>query len=622
MRLISVMTIGLLLIVCQGCGSPNAADEVDVPEPDGVVHFYEGAHPRTLDPHQAGDVVSSRHVMHVYETLFEYHPFQGTELVPSLASEMPSYNAESLTCTIRLRDDVHFQDAECFNDGNGRKLVAGDVAYSLKRLAALPDGGFWAIDGKVKGLNDFRGAALEHIEQHPDRSWSVTQDWIDHLDTNVSGLEIVDDQTLRITLTEPWPQLLYTLVLPYFAIVPREAVEDNSLDTQPVGTGPYTLAEQTESKLVYKRNPRYRRVTLTGAPEGHPLSAFNGHALPLTDELHYHIVRNNEDALARFIDGEFAISGIGSYFVPEFIDGEARDEGLRGDAVLKEKWRKAGLHLHDSDDPTLHYISFNMHDKVVGTEAGDKGKAIRKALALCLDRRRYIREHAAGRGTPADQLVPPGVIGRQEENTLKDQRHDPAAGRKLLEDAGFTVERAGGTWSTVDPAGGVQVEVTILFRSGDEARRRYGRFLEESALEVGIKLTPEYLTFAGFLSRVRDGRGQAYDAGWVFDIPDAQNILQLLYGPNKSPGINSANFDSKLYNDLYDEMAVMSELDTSERRRKLELIVKMHRILDSECPWITMDFRRTDVLYQDGVHMPPANSFAYNHRKYLVRISK
>jgi ABC-type transport system substrate-binding protein len=173
-----------------GCGSTAASNAA---EDEGliVVRRDETGDPRSMDPHKAGDVVSSRHCGMTYECLFQYHYLdRPAKLIPALAAKMPVYDPATLSYTVELRDDVYFQDDRCFHAdaqgkgyrdsdegegkqderGKGRKLVAEDIAYSFKRLAALPDsGGFWVIEGQIKGLDDFRNESLKRSKEGPPR---------------------------------------------------------------------------------------------------------------------------------------------------------------------------------------------------------------------------------------------------------------------------------------------------------------------------------------------------------------------------------------------------------------------------------------------------------------------
>jgi len=91
----------------------------------------------------------------------------------------------------KLRQDIYFQDDSCFPNGKGRQVIADDVIYAIKRLAdpAVQSTGYWLVAGKIKGIDAFfnRAAAAGKA----DYNWEI------------EGLKAVDQNTLKITLTEP-----------------------------------------------------------------------------------------------------------------------------------------------------------------------------------------------------------------------------------------------------------------------------------------------------------------------------------------------------------------------------------------------------------------------------------
>ncbi|MCA8940880.1 MAG: hypothetical protein KDB07_13760, partial [Planctomycetes bacterium] len=120
-----------------------------------------------------------------------------------------------------------------------------------------------------------------------------------------------------------------------------------------------------------------------------------------------------------------------------------------------------------------------------------------------------------------------------------------------------------------------------------------------------------------FLRRQREAEGQAYNAGWVFDYPDAQNILVLLYGKNAVPsGVNSARYKSAEFDKLYDEMNQLDQTDPEQAERKKEVILEMHKVLEHDCPWALIYFGKTYLLTHDWFAPPMPNDFAYNLIKY------
>jgi len=155
-----------------------------------------------FDPIYANDRYSNNEVSRVYETLLQYHylkrPF---ELVPNLAAEMPKVSSDGLTYTFKILKGVLFHDDKAFPEGKGRELVASDFVYSIKRLAdpKLQGLGWWLLDGKILGLNEWR-------EKYKAQDFS-------NYDEDVAGLKALDKYTIQFKLAKPFPQFLYSLAM-------------------------------------------------------------------------------------------------------------------------------------------------------------------------------------------------------------------------------------------------------------------------------------------------------------------------------------------------------------------------------------------------------------------------
>jgi oligopeptide transport system substrate-binding protein len=87
----------------------------------------------------------------------------------------------------------------------------------------------------------------------------------------LSGVQAVDDQTLRVTLTQPTPTFLQSLAQPFFFPVNQELVTGYaqqdwpvSLAKQGIGTGPFVVQEwDRDIKMVLIPNPHYYGPKLT-----------------------------------------------------------------------------------------------------------------------------------------------------------------------------------------------------------------------------------------------------------------------------------------------------------------------------------------------------------------------
>ena len=148
----------------------------------------------------------------VYDSLLRATP--EFEIEPNLATEW-EYNEDQTVLTMTLRDDVTFT--------NGETLTAEDAAASL---LAFRDGA------------SPNATLLRFVED----------------------AQAADDTTLEITLSEPDPGLLPSLTQNAGMVAPADLVDDESMATEPVGSGPYILntgETVVGSSYVFDRNEDY-----------------------------------------------------------------------------------------------------------------------------------------------------------------------------------------------------------------------------------------------------------------------------------------------------------------------------------------------------------------------------
>ena len=105
-----------------------------------IFHYNEQTGIASLDPAFAKNQSIMWAVHQLYNTLVEID--SSLHIVPSLAYRW-DISEDKKTYTFYLRTDVVFHDDACFENGKGRKLIAGDVEYSFKRIldkeVASPD---------------------------------------------------------------------------------------------------------------------------------------------------------------------------------------------------------------------------------------------------------------------------------------------------------------------------------------------------------------------------------------------------------------------------------------------------------------------------------------------------
>jgi oligopeptide transport system substrate-binding protein len=88
--------------------------------------------------------------------------------------------------------------------------------------------------------------------------------------------------------------------------------------------------------------------------------------------------------------------------------------------------------------------------------------------------------------------------------------------------------------------------------------------------------------------------------GWGLDYPDAENTLQLFYGPHSSPGSNDANYRNDEYDRLFREASVM--LSSPERTA---LYRRMNQMVVDDCVANTgLSRTRVQLWHRDVIALP------------------
>ena len=120
--------------------------------------------------------------------------------------------------------------------------------------------------------------------------------------------------------------------------------------------------------------------------------------------------------------------------------------------------------------------------------------------------------------------------------------------------------------------GGKGLPEFILDVPSSTVSRQMAEYFKAQMEGIGIKIRVNQNTWPEFQNKIVKRQVQLYSIAWGADYPDAENFLQLLYGPNKSPGANGSGYDNPAFNKLYAQAAVMQ--DTPERTAPLRADVQ------------------------------------------------
>lgn len=186
------------------------------PQPGGRIVYGLTLAPTGIDPHINASAELGIPLTSVYDTLVYQDPQTG-EFVPGLAQRW-EVSDDSRVYTFYLRRGVTFHDGTPFN--------ADAVRFNLERITS-PD----LASQKAR----FMLGPFERVE-------------------------VVDEYTVRIVLSEPFAPILDSLSQVYIGMASPTAVQKWGQEYQvhQVGTGPFIFAEYVPSgHLLLQRNPNY-----------------------------------------------------------------------------------------------------------------------------------------------------------------------------------------------------------------------------------------------------------------------------------------------------------------------------------------------------------------------------
>jgi len=178
------------------------------PQYGGTLRVGMQTDPVGLDPHLSSATATRNMMENTYETLVMFSPT--LEIVPGLAESWAASD-DLLQWTFHLREAF-------WHDGT--PVTAGDVKFSIDRI-------------KDPAVASPRAANFAVVQQ----------------------VDVVDDRTVVMTLSEPFTPLLAFLGMSMNVIVPQHVVEANGdLQNVVVGSGPFRFVEYLpQTRLVLTR---------------------------------------------------------------------------------------------------------------------------------------------------------------------------------------------------------------------------------------------------------------------------------------------------------------------------------------------------------------------------------
>jgi oligopeptide transport system substrate-binding protein len=454
--------LALMLILSTSTTAPNLASalQTDIPLDQALVlEGGESTNPRSFDPATTLSGGDKR----VFSGLVSFDP--SLNLTPDLA-ERWEVSPDGTVYTFHLRQNAKFHD--------GRSVTTQDVVYSWERAAnpALASDTVLTYLGDIVGVREMTKGEADHI----------------------SGLNIIDDHTLQVTIDAPKPYFLLKLTFATAFILDKANVESGEeWYRTPNGTGPYKLIEWTRfERKVYEANQDFH----LGVP-----------SIP------YIVVKLYAgDGQRLYETGEVDITGI--YSVERFTDPT---EPLHNELLT-------GVNL------CTHYVVFDT------TRPPFDDVNVRKAFSMAFNRQKYIDVVLDGHALPANGLYPPGLPGFNI--ALRGLSYDPTQALQLLAQSKY---------------GGPNGMPPIVFSNmgvGSYISAHIAAMAEMWEQNLGVSITVENLEPNYYYDQIySSNHGQLLSGGWCADYPDPENFADVLFhtgSPQNNGGYSNPQLDALL----------------------------------------------------------------------------
>jgi len=212
---------------------------------------------------------------------------------------------------------------------------------------------------------------------------------------------------------------------------------------------------------------------------------------------------------------------------------------------------------------------------VLGGYSPDK-IALRRAIVMSYNQMKDVHIIRNGQALPAQSPLAPEITGYDPNFRNVLGHYNPAQANALLDLFDYK-DCDGDGWREM--SGCKPLTITYLTETAGE-RRDLEELIQKGLTSIHLKLRIERTTFPERVKAMQNGVFQFVGAAWGADYPDAENFMQLLYGPNAGAG-NDSRFRLEAFDKLYEDIA--STPDSPQRNEKLR---QMSRLVAAYAPWI------------------------------------
>jgi oligopeptide transport system substrate-binding protein len=459
LALLSLILVALLILPSTACEPASG---------QGVLNLWDTG-PITLDPAISADMSSHTYVMQIFSGLVRLD--QELNIVPDIAESWEP-SSDNKTYTFHLRQGVKFQD--------GREVKAADFKYSWERACDPATGSGTAATylGDIVGAKDMLAGKAGEI----------------------SGVEILGDYTLRVTIDAPKAYFLDNLAYPTAFVVDRANVESGEdWWREPNGTGPFKLKEwKPGQRLILERSQIYYGESAKLEQVVFSLLAY--------------------DPMALYEIGKIDVVPVYLAYIDRVSD---ETSPLHQELVV-------------TPELSLYYIGFNT------AQPPFDDVNIRRAFCLAVDKKHIAEVILRDMVSEADGILPPGMPGYNE--TLEGLSYNVEKAKQLI-----AASKYGGVLN-LPP-------ITLTVEGyGNNIPGYLGAIIQEWQQNLGVEISVRQVETEDFLYNLKQEKDEMFTTGWIADYPDPHNFLDILFYTGSENNI--FEYSNPTLDDLLDQAAI------------------------------------------------------------------
>ncbi len=539
-----LLALALFAAACQSTVSNPTTDDSSKGVRHGTLRIFDQSDVEALDPgmgYGAADLALLRGVVReLYSFDVTREGERALEPVPDLADGPYQLSPDRRTYTFRIRQGVRYAEPV------GRDVKAADFIYAIRRQFQpgqrnrSPN----PYAGLIKGVAEFAAGKARTI----------------------SGMQAVDDHTLKITLNQPAGDLPSILTLPFFSPVPEEYASRYGMGQEYarhlVGSGPYTLGYYFPGKLIkLVRNTNWD-------PQTDPLRK------AWVDEITVKVGGSEAEIQEAIEQGDADLNLDLASPPNQDLRRLSADPDLKNQFAVMTTGCVRYLSLQTDSAPTSNPL-------------------VRKAINVAVDKRALLLQIGSSyAGDVATTILSPTLSGFQrypDPYWTPDYRGDPQNARRLLAEAGYP---NGVSINYVGPSTG----------KGPDVQRSLQSALERAGIRLTQRSYAGYKVYTQSLQlQSKRNEHQIGLARWCPDFPGngARSFIGVLLDGRKiTPTANNnyGNYNNPKVNAMIDEAYT-----TGDAERRNALWGEIDRKIMQDAAWVPLVYERQPYFWSSRV---------------------